>query len=372
MGNSASLPSLESIGRPLGTERSLNSPIKGHLNRRGDGKGPVERLDREVGAGGRRRARREEDGSGRESRRGTRPEEARARRQSDNKETRRQVETRDREQARTRRNTRGAGSARTASEGPGATLSGQSEEFEGDFQAELGSQLAAAEEQGVQPPVELSELEAPTPETSPLNPLVQIEAAGGAKAGGVASAGPAPSGSVRSVGQRAQVAQPMPAPESGKADSTGAVERKTITKPAPTPESQEAQKASQVLQQFRMHLHPGLRSASIQLAPAELGRLSIRVRVENDQVRALVRAESEDTLGILQQHIHELESALSDQGFQDPSFDFELEQGSSDGKGGWPTGQDVSRELEQLVDEHFTPEDRVRNHSNALGVDTYA
>lgn len=141
--------------------------------------------------------------------------------------------------------------------------------------------------------------------------------------------------------------------------------------PEPT-EAQEAQRSSQILKQLRMHLHPGLRSATIQLAPAHLGRLSIRVRVEGGEVHATVRAESEEALAVLQKHVPELEAAFADQGFADMGFEFVLDQQTSGNPEGWTQGQDVSAQLETLVETQIDPALRARQTLSDLGVDTYA
>lgn len=121
-----------------------------------------------------------------------------------------------------------------------------------------------------------------------------------------------------------------------------------------------------------MQLHPGLRSATLQLAPAELGRLSIRIGVEGDQVRAVVSADNEETLAALQQNIQELEAALADQGFDEPSFEFVLDQEQGRASGEWEPTRDASRNLERLIDDHFASEQGPRTRSQAIGVDTYA
>jgi len=126
-----------------------------------------------------------------------------------------------------------------------------------------------------------------------------------------------------------------------------------------------------VLRQFRMHLHPGLRTATLQLAPAELGRLSIRIRVEGERVQAVVRADSEETLRALERHVPELEATFSDQGFEELA----LELGLADDFDTETTPQgarDASRELAALVETETDSDDTSRVRSNAVGVDTYA
>lgn len=170
--------------------------------------------------------------------------------------------------------------------------------------------------------------------------------------------------------------------DAGQAQSTSvgrarSQEKKTTAASAPSSapelsEAQEAQRSSQILKQLRMRLHPGLRSATIQLAPAHLGRLSIRVTVDGGEVHAIVRAESEEALAVLQKHVPELEAAFADQGFEDMSFEFMLDQQTSDNPEGWTPGQDVSAQLVTLVETQIDPALRARQTLSDLGVDTYA
>ncbi len=89
------------------------------------------------------------------------------------------------------------------------------------------------------------------------------------------------------------------------------------------------ERAAEILQQIRVALAPGMRSATVHLSPAELGRLSIRVRLEGGRLSALVRAESPATLELLEKHAPELFSMLSDQGIETGSFELEQSFGES-------------------------------------------
>lgn len=137
-------------------------------------------------------------------------------------------------------------------------------------------------------------------------------------------------------------------------------------------EAQEAQRSAQVVRQVRMQLHPGMRSVSIQLAPADLGRLSIRLRVETGEVQAIVRAESEEALAALERHIPELEAAFEDQGFEQMSFEFVLDQEGSPDPEQWRNGRDVSGQLETLIETKIDPALRGPQTLSDIEVDTYA
>ena len=377
MGSSASLPSLESNGRPFGTERSLNSFFPRQKDQTTDPKGPVERLNREVEAGGRRRASRQEAGRGRETRRGARPEEVRARRQADGAESRRQVEAEGREQVNSRRENAGAansapsgtqrgGRSTPAPDSPAASVA--------DFGAQLRSKVAADPIRQVANPTASIESEIESPSFAPQSQpqasevLRSSSPSSAARVAGLGSTAPQ-----RNIGGRASAGQPTAQPQ--PLEATKSAPTKTPTAALSSPElseAQEAQRAAQVLNQFRMQLHPGLRSATIQLAPAELGRLSIRIQVEGDQVQARISADNEETLSVLRQHVHELESAFADQGYQELGFEFVLDQETARHGGESSHERDASRGLEQLVDNTFTSEEGIRNRSDALGVDTYA
>jgi flagellar hook-length control protein FliK len=90
---------------------------------------------------------------------------------------------------------------------------------------------------------------------------------------------------------------------------------------APAPEREQA---ADILKQVRLHLSPETRSATLNLKPAELGRVSIRIVVDGDQVQALVRAESPEALQALEQYMPELQASLGDHGFQEADIDLSL------------------------------------------------
>ena len=111
---------------------------------------------------------------------------------------------------------------------------------------------------------------------------------------------------------------------------------------APTPEREQA---SDVLKQVRVHLSPETRSATVNLKPAELGRVSIRIVVDGDQVQAIVRAESPEALEALDQYMPELQAALGDHGFQEADIDLSLGfEGEESASSVDPQGEEVSPE----------------------------
>lgn len=88
-------------------------------------------------------------------------------------------------------------------------------------------------------------------------------------------------------------------------------------RPAADPEA-----AAEILRQVRVGLSADLREANIQLAPEALGRVSIRVRVENGGLVADVRAETSQALRALELHAPELKAALTQGGIEPRSLAF--------------------------------------------------
>lgn len=86
----------------------------------------------------------------------------------------------------------------------------------------------------------------------------------------------------------------------------------------------DTQRALRAIDQVRVQLRPGQRVAEIQLAPAELGRLAIRLKVERGNVHALVRVEQPETLAALERFLPELRAALSAQGLDVGGMDLGL------------------------------------------------
>jgi len=379
MGYSASLPSLESLGRPFGTERPPNSSLERHIKRQTETSVPVERLNREVEAGGRHRSRRARDSDGRRGQRGTRPEEVRAERKADESTSRRSQEAQSRTRAEKRQGAQGGGRFTQASPRDGGLS-----EPSGDFPTELRAQ-------GTKAPVEEGAPKA-TPNTDsesnlPLSNGVLPLAPQAVRVGGLATSG-TPTGSAGAItASAAPKASTLPAAlmapgavdgknANGAEPGTKASERNGAHELSTTrwSETEEAQRASGVLRQFRMHLNPALRSAVIQLAPAELGRLSVRVRVEDGRVHAAVRAEKEGTLEILERHLPELEEAFAQQGLETAEFSLELGFGDSGDRAApfEPPAGSVAVNIGSETETNINSSLLARAAADQAGVDTYA
>ena len=136
-------------------------------------------------------------------------------------------------------------------------------------------------------------------------------------------------------------------------------------------EDRGAERASSVLRQIRLQLHPGIRTATLSLAPAELGRLSIRLSMEDDQLRAVVRAEEPATLRMLEEHLPELRAALEQRGIEAGEFDLGLASDSPPRR----DPSDDSRGAKTVEALEASQENDRRIHralANSAGVDTYA
>jgi flagellar hook-length control protein FliK len=81
-----------------------------------------------------------------------------------------------------------------------------------------------------------------------------------------------------------------------------------------------------------------VKELSIQLQPAELGKVNVSLRMENGQVHLVMNASEQATGVILQSHMQELKNGLMQMGVACGSFEMNYRQS---GEGG--SGQDSSR-----------------------------
>lgn len=100
----------------------------------------------------------------------------------------------------------------------------------------------------------------------------------------------------------------------------------------------------QVAVQINRAAKNGDKSFNIQLHPAELGRIEVKLDVSQDgQTRATVTADNKDTLVILQKDRTTLERALTDAGLQldSSSLSFNLREGGQQNAGGFNQGSNA-------------------------------
>lgn len=373
------------MGRPFGTERSPFRSFGGHVDRQLETGNPVERLDGSREPGGSRRAKRAQNQGARRSRRGPRPEEVRAERQEQVRETRRDRES----GARGARNERAkrleGGSNRPASGGDSAGAP--------DFGARLRQRAGGSAERAAEPasraPGEapIKNVNDPQPSRAQGDSLASATEAQGApqitqlatwKASPPPGSGAVPpTQATQGLGRPAAALAPVtPASlEAGQGlESEPSADGDAPETVAPRSADVEAyERASSVLKQLRLELNPALRSANVQLYPADLGRVSIRIRVDEGRVHASVRAESSQTLALLEAHVPELLATFESQGLEAGDLDLGLgfggESDGQDSDSGAPAGEPSELQTQ------YTPLDTDRLARAIVergGLDTYA
>lgn len=374
MGNDSSLPSLDRMGRPFGTGRLPNSFAR-QVDRQLETGVPVERLEGRQEAGGARRARKNEQPGTHRGRRGPRAEEVRAERQAAGKTSRRQEEA----SSRSRR----SGKAQPTA---AATSGALEKDDAGRGTRDFGTELRAKAETAPKARSVRSQ--------SSGRPEAAAAAAAKSELPSVVTAGQPPlmAAPPQTAPQQSPAGTALPAAKSSGSlvaqsslapatELSGKPEAKTDVSEAAKPEqaqrwseSEAAERASAVLRQLRVHMNPALRSATVQLAPADLGRLSIKLRVQDGSVHAEVRAESAETLSILERHLPELQASLASHGLEAESFELMLGmgdegQGASDRSA---TSEQTSTSGESSGDLTIEPELLARAVARRAGLDTYA
>lgn len=118
--------------------------------------------------------------------------------------------------------------------------------------------------------------------------------------------------------------QPLELPQAERgAPVRGARGPAVPTAPA-QPDFGPLQRAEEILRQIELHASPGVRRLTLDLDPADLGRLSIQLALRTGRVTAIVRAENPETLALLQEHEAELTGLLDRRGLRADSVSFEL------------------------------------------------
>jgi len=180
-------------------------------------------------------------------------------------------------------------------------------------------------------------------------------------------------------------ATPAPLPRAGAESASQGVEgaaRRDQASPVqpkagpvpPPPPSPSPEQAANVLRQFRLHLTPGMRQATIQLQPAALGRISIRITLRNGEARTEIRAESAETLEALERHVPELRAALQNQGLETGDLELNLGFGQESSDTSRPSkdrtgAQDIHNDGPEAT---LASDAITRKLLSETGVDTYA
>jgi flagellar hook-length control protein FliK len=84
------------------------------------------------------------------------------------------------------------------------------------------------------------------------------------------------------------------------------------------------ERAEEVLRQIQLHLTPGVKRLTLELQPAELGRMAIQLALRGGKLTAIVRGERAETLEALEQHEPGLRAVLAGRGIAIDSVRFEL------------------------------------------------
>lgn len=128
-------------------------------------------------------------------------------------------------------------------------------------------------------------------------------------------------------------------------------------------QAQQAQRANlpgsavvdQISVKITKALQTGTDKISIQLKPAELGRVDVKMEMTHDgRVMTVVTAERQETLDMLRRDQSELQRALADAGLQSGDMEFNLkgqEQQTADKDGGQASGSASGEETAEAADE---------------------
>lgn len=102
--------------------------------------------------------------------------------------------------------------------------------------------------------------------------------------------------------------------------------------PQPTgPDPELVARAESILSQVKLRFSSGLRSATMNLNPAELGKVRIEIKVEAGSIRAQIRVETPEALAALERQLPELKAMFAQDGLELSEFDLGLaSQGAFD------------------------------------------
>lgn len=144
--------------------------------------------------------------------------------------------------------------------------------------------------------------------------------------GAASAAAPSAPGPVQPAPTATTAARPDVRPVEGASRTETARNAKaqapsTTARPGDT---EAVERAQEILRQIKLHLAPGLRRLTLDLEPAELGRLAIQLTWRPGRVNAVVRAGDPETLRLLQEREGELRAVLAERGIQADSIGFEL------------------------------------------------
>ncbi len=220
-----------------------------------------------------------------------------------------------------------------------------------------------------QGPTAPTALPAPPP-SAPVPP-------GQAPTGAVASSGAPGAAPVSAAVSGADPGAPLASVEGDRARAAATPPATRPASPGPAPEPALIEQAAEVLRQLRAHLSPGLQRVLVHLSPPELGRMAIQVSLRKGRLDAVVRAESPQTLELLERHAPELRAMLAQEGIEAESLELHLGLGGERAGGRDATDAPRADETARREPEPIHPgaEDRREGASLSTredGIDTYA
>lgn len=111
---------------------------------------------------------------------------------------------------------------------------------------------------------------------------------------------------------------PQPAAEKAPTPSRDLVSEMMVAR------EEDLDRQASILRQVRAQLAPGNREITLQLSPASLGQIQMRLALNGGRLTAILRAESPETLEDLRHQLPELTASLQAQGFEVADFDLDL------------------------------------------------
>lgn len=150
--------------------------------------------------------------------------------------------------------------------------------------------------------------------------------------------------------QPVETAQPLP---TAQQSATPQINPTSATGQASFAQQMAQSAAPQPAQQLGVSIvraaREGMDRIDIQLHPAELGRVEVKMELGHDgRIIAVVSAERADTLDQLRRDINQLEKALADAGFDTDGDSFRFDDGNTPDRDGGETGHQFAGDDEPL------------------------
>lgn len=102
--------------------------------------------------------------------------------------------------------------------------------------------------------------------------------------------------------------------------------RGVVRKEAPqqAPRGDKLEQAREILDQVKVKISAGMQRATIELAPANLGRIGIKLEMRDNALVAVIRADKPEALAALEENLPELKAMLEESGITPGEFDLGL------------------------------------------------